>query len=187
MHTLHFILINADSAQDAAICADNAILNWGDDNNWRSIGGIASEDGVDDIENYEDARWPLSFLDSEENVPKEGSYFQRAIAYLNQSITDPIALRSAPYGEYPDMKTAIHAIADRLYEFDPDTGSSHVMWAASRTLKQIEQILDTRGALADAGRIPEFYPWQFDQHGLTDMTTHTQGAKRFLVFLDMHS
>lgn len=85
------------------------------------------------------------------------------------------------------MKAALHAIADRLYEFDPDSGSSQVMWEASRALTQIEQILDARGALADAGGIPEFYPWKFDQEGLTDMTEHTQGAKRYLVFLDMHS
>lgn len=56
MHTLHFILINADSAQDAATSAEGAILHWGDENNWRSIGGIASEDGTDDIDNHEDAR-----------------------------------------------------------------------------------------------------------------------------------
>src|SRR5262249_15532871 len=62
MHTLHFILINADSAQEAASSAESEILNWGNDNNWRSIGGVASEDGTDDIDNHEGARWPLSFL-----------------------------------------------------------------------------------------------------------------------------
>ena len=186
MHTLHFILINADSAQEAAGTAEDAILEWGDDNNWRRIGGVASEDGTDDIENHEDARWPLSCLDGEESVPKDGTYFQRAIAYLKQSITDPITLRYSPYGEYPDMKAALRAIASRLDDFDPDTGSSQVMWEASRALTQMEHILDARGALADAC-IPEFYRWRFDEHGLTDMTGHTQGAKRYLVFLDMHS
>jgi hypothetical protein len=85
------------------------------------------------------------------------------------------------------LKAALRGIADRLYEFDPDTGSSHVMWEASRALKHIEQILDARGALAD-NCIPEFYRWQFDEHGgLTDMTEDTEGSKRYLVFLDMHS
>jgi peptidoglycan/xylan/chitin deacetylase (PgdA/CDA1 family) len=187
MHTLHLILINADSAQDAASSAESEILHWGNDNNWRAIGGIASEDGADDIENHEGTRWPLSFLDSEEGVPKDGTYFQRAIAYLKQSVTDPINLRYSPYGEYPDMKAALRAIANLLYDFDPDTGSSQVMWELSRAIQQMEQILDARGALADAGGIPEFYPWQFDQEGLTDMTPNTDGAKRYLVFLDMHS
>jgi hypothetical protein len=186
MHTLHFILINADSAEEAATSAEDALLDWGDDNNWRSVGGVACEDGTDNIENHDDGRWPLSFLDSDEGVPKDGTYFQRAVAYLKQSITDPIRLDYWPTPEYPGLKAALRDIADRLYEFDPDTGSSQVMWEASRALKHIEQILDARGALADHC-IPEFYRWQFDQFGLTDMTDHTQGAKRYLVFLDMHS
>jgi len=187
MHTLHFILINADSAQEAATSMEEEILQWGDDNNWRSIGGIASEDGTDDIENHDDARWPLSFLDDEEGLPKDGTYFQRAITYLKQSITDPITLRYSPYSEYPDMRAALHAIADQLYAFDPAIGSSLFLWEASRGLTQIEQILDARRALAHAGGIPEFYRWQFDHEGLTDMTPNTEGAKRYLVFLDMHS
>jgi hypothetical protein len=186
MHNLHLILINADSAEEAASSAENEILGWGDENNWRSVGGVASEDGTDNIENHDDAGWPLSFLDSEENVPKDGTYFQRAIAYLKLSITDPIRLTYWPTPEYPDLKAALRGIADRLYEFDPDTGSSQVMWEASRALKQIQQILDARGALADHC-IPDFYRWQFDEEGLTDMTEHTEGARRYLVLLDMHS
>ncbi len=189
MHNLHLILINADSAEDAASSAENEILQWGNDNNWRSIGGVASEDGADDIDCHESKGYPLSLLDDEEKVPKEGTYFQRAIAYLTQSITDPIRLCCSLAEDYPNMKAALHAIADRLYDFDPDTGSSQLMWEASRALKQMEQILDARGTLADAsaGGIPEFYSWQFDEYGLTDMTHNTQGAKRYLVFLDMHS
>ena len=188
MHCLHFILINADSAEDAAGSTETEILEWGNENNWRSIGGVASEDGTDDIENHQDGRWSLSFLDSVESVPRDGTYFQRAVAYLKQSITDPIRLpywSAAP--EYPDMQAALRAIAGQLCEFDPDTGSSHVMWEASRALKHIEQILDARGALADAVDIPEFYRWDFEQFGLTDMTENTEGARRYLVFFDMHS
>jgi hypothetical protein len=57
MHNLHFLLIKADAAIDAAAEADSLILDWGDEDNWRSIGGVASEDGSDDIENHR--RCPL--------------------------------------------------------------------------------------------------------------------------------
>ena len=35
MHNLHFILINADSAAEAASGVENEILDWSDENNWR--------------------------------------------------------------------------------------------------------------------------------------------------------
>jgi hypothetical protein len=73
MHNLHFLLINADSAADAASETESLILDWGNENNWRSVGGIASEDGSDDVENKDDGCWGLSFLDEEEGIPKEGS------------------------------------------------------------------------------------------------------------------
>lgn len=189
MHTLHFILVNADSAQDAASSAESEILEWGNENNWRSIGGIASEDGADDIENHENTGWPLSFLDDTEGVPKEGRYFERAIAFLKRDIVDPIRLPYWPTPQYPDMKAALEGIADRLTDFDQDTGSSQVMWEAQRATERLKHMLDARGTLADAsaGGIPEFYAWQFDEFGLTDMTENTEGAKRYLVFLDMHS
>jgi hypothetical protein len=47
MHTLHFIVIQADSAADAASDVESEIIQWGNENNWRSIGGVASEDGQD--------------------------------------------------------------------------------------------------------------------------------------------
>ncbi len=186
MHTLHFILLNADSAQEAARTAASEILHWGDDSNWRSIGGVASEDGSDDVENQDDGRWPLSFLDAHEGLPKEGTSFQKAVAYVRRMIEDPITLRDPPHEQYPNLRAVLHRLAEQLLAFDPDTGSSHELWAAQRTLKQMEHILDGRGALR-SDCVPEFYAWQLDHEGLTDMTWHTHGAKRFLVLLDMHS
>lgn len=81
MHTLHFLLIFADSAADAADSAHAEIADWGNEDNWRRIGGIASEDGLDDVENAEGARWGLSFLDPNEPTPQSGTAFERAVAY----------------------------------------------------------------------------------------------------------
>src|SRR5271166_4951267 len=109
MHNLHFILIKADSAAKAASAAENAILDWGNDNNGRSVGGIASEDGSDDIENHDEGAWGLSFLDEEEGVPKEGTYFSRAVAYLHREITRPLA----------DLPSKLLGFSDKLRAFDP--------------------------------------------------------------------
>src|SRR2546421_8608512 len=123
MHNLHFLLVNGDSAQDAASTVETAINDWGTENNWRRIGGIASEDGKDDVENHDDGGWPLSFLDTE-NVPKEGTYFSRAVAYLHSMFKEPVTLNYAPHGQCQDIRSAITALTSVLSDFNPDTGDT---------------------------------------------------------------
>ena len=177
MHNLHFILIKADSAAKAASAAENAILDWGDENNWRSVGGIASEDGSDDIENHDEGAWGLSDLDEEEGVPKEGTYFSRAVAYLHRDITRPLA----------DLPAKLLAFSDRLRAFDPEHGSPSQLEEIGRDLQHLSEHMVSRGAREGGVEIPQLYEWQFDRDGLTDMTGGSEGARRYLVFLDMHS
>jgi hypothetical protein len=187
MHNLHFILIKADSATDAASEAENLIVDWGDEDNWRRVGGVASEDGSDDIENHGNGRWALSFLDAEEGVPREGTYFSRAVAYLHQEITEPVAQPSTPLGAHPDLRAAIAELGDALRAFDPEHGKSYDLWAIGRRLKHLSELMDSRNAVKRGAAIPPLFDWQFDEFGLTDLTESSDGARRYLVFLDMHS
>lgn len=187
MHNLHFILINADSATKAAFEAEHSILDWGSENNWRSIGGIASEDGSDDVENHEDARWGLSFLDEEEGIPKEGTYFSRAVAYLHREIAQAIEFYAKPFSTHSELKSALLDLSDQLAAFDPDFGDTHDLSCVRHNLKHVSELIASRRQLKRGEAIPEFYGWQFAQFGLTDLTEHSQGARRYLVFLDMHS
>ena len=50
-----------------------------------------------------------------------------------------------------------------------------------------ELIASRRGSRSRVKKYPQFYDWQFDHFGLTDMTEQSVGARRYLVFLDMHS
>ena len=177
MHNLHFILIKADSATDAASEAENLILDWGNENNWRCVGGIASEDGSDDIENLDEGAWGLSFLDKEEGVPREGTYFSRAVAYLHRDITRPLA----------DLPSKLLGFSDRLRAFDPERGSPSQLEEIGRKLTHLSEHLYSRGAREHGKEIPELYEWKFDRDGLTDMTGGSEGVRRYLVFLDMHS
>jgi hypothetical protein len=187
MHNLHFLLIKADSATDAAFEAENLILDWGDENNWRRVGGIASEDGSDDVENESDGRWGLSFLDAEEGIPREGTYFSRAVAYLHREIAEPVTFAWAPYSTHRHTQSAIRELADMLAAFDPERGNTNDLWGIGRNLKHLSELIDSRRAREQGEGIPQFYDWQFDQFGLTDMTEQSDGARRYLVFLDMHS
>jgi hypothetical protein len=185
MHTLHFILIKADSALDAASEAET--LNWGNENNWRRVGGIASEYGSDDIDNHDDARWGLSFLDEVEGIPKEGTYFSRAVAFLNREIAPPLTLPATPFSTHPDLNTAIRELSDWLRAFDLEGGDTHDLWCLGRNLKHLYELIESRRARERGDQIPQFYEWELDKFGLTDMTEQSEGAGRYLVFLDMHS
>ncbi len=47
INCLHLIIVNVESALEATNEVKSEILECGNDNNWRSIGGVASEDGKD--------------------------------------------------------------------------------------------------------------------------------------------
>jgi hypothetical protein len=185
MHNLHFKLIKADTARYAAFEAENLILDWGNENNWRSVGGIASEDGSDDVENDGDGRWGLSFLDHEDSVSKKGTYLSRVVAYLDTTITEPVTLRACPGSAHSNLRLTIVELGDLLRAFDH--GDSHDLWRIGRDLKHVSELIDARRARERGEDIPQFYEWQFDHFGLTDMTEQSDGARRYLVFLDMHS
>jgi len=187
MHNLHFILIKADSAAEAASETENLMLDWGNENNWRRVGGIASEDGSDDIDNHDDGRWPLSFLDAEAGLPKEGTYFSRAVGYLNREFTGPVTLPSAPFSTHPDLRSAIQEMGVMLRAFDPEHCNSNDLWRIGFNLKHLSELMESRNAVKHGEEIPQFYEGQFDHFGLTDETEQSDGARRYLVFLDMHS
>ena len=187
MHNLHFILIKADSAAEAASDTENLMLDWGNENNWRCVGGIASEDGSDDIENNGDGRWGLCFLDAEAGLPREGTYFSRAVAYLKSEITESVTLTCEPFSTHPDLRSALGQLSDQLRAFNPEHGNSNDLWAISRNLQHLSELMDGRNVVKHGEEIPQFYEGRFDHFGLTNMTEQFDGARRYLVFLDMHS
>lgn len=187
MHNLHFVMVNADSHEDAASTVTETLHEWGDENNWRSVGGIASEDGSDDVENLEDGGWPLSFLDGLRGVPGNGTYFDRALAYLNNSIGDPVELGYRSCGTFPNLRLALDYVGDSLRDFDPDRDDAFNLWIAAKNVRQLSELVKSRRSRDLGDSAPQFFDWQFDEFGLTDLTETTQGARRYIVFLDMHS
>lgn len=186
MHNLHFLLVRADAATDAAAKAANLILHWGDENNGRCVGGIASEDGHDDIENYEDGRWGLSDLESYD-APMGETPFARAAAWIRREIAQPLKLSDSPDTQHPDAASALRALGNRIAAFDPLHDGEFALWQYAQALEQVRQVIVSRRALAAGAAVPEFRSWDLDQFGLTDLTEHSDGAQRYLVFLDMHS
>jgi hypothetical protein len=184
MHNLHFIIINADSAADAVESALLEIQDWGNENNWRRVGGVASEDGKDVIENHQDARWGLSYLKPEESV-LQPRYFQWGIQMIWDRIHNPLTLPYRSRGEAATIKDALMMIASDLLTFDGE--DAHQLWCASKNLLYLQQIIGGRQQAKTDNIIPSFYAWELDECGLTDLTEDSEGSQSYLVMIDMHS
>jgi len=118
---------------------------------------------------------------------QQGTYFSRALDHLCWRIAGPITLPCEPFSTPLDLASALCELSDRLRAFDPDRGDTHDLWCLRRNLKHLSELVNSRRALRQGEAFPEFYRWQLDNFGLTDVTEHSDGARRYLVFLDMHS
>ena len=185
MHALHFLLINADSATQAADEALNEIADWGNENNWRRIGGIASEDGLDDIDNADGGRWGLSFLDHKEPSTGSGTAFERSVAYLLGLLEEPITLNDL--STHASLEGAVTHLVAKLQAIDFDVDAPIVLWDVARNLQWLQQISSGQSAMKHGANIPELNSWEFAEHGLTDLTESTEGRQRYILFLDMHN
>ena len=101
MHNLHLLLINAPTATDAADKADALIDGWGNDNNYYSIGAVASEDGTDDIDDC-DGEYPLSCVDDCDG----NTYFAKALNSIREEIQ---------YSDFlnPDLRVSLKDMSER--------------------------------------------------------------------------
>jgi hypothetical protein len=109
------------------------------------------------------------------------------VAYLHREIMEPVVFPWPPYSGHPDFRSALDELATALRRFDPASGKSTDLWAIGRNARHLSKLLDSRRARTRGEAIPQFYDWQFDQFGLTDLTEMSDGARCYLVFLDMHS
>ena len=93
---LHFCVVRAESVQSAGkIIASHIQQEFGGYDNYYTIGGIASEDGSDDLVCYHDTMSPFPLITLDDiGVSKEGTYFARVIKWVSKSLPPPEKLQS---------------------------------------------------------------------------------------------
>lgn len=185
MHNLHYVAITADSAKEAAEEVKSAIGDWGDENNWRLIGGVASASGNDDLECYDTrARW----------------------------VCDPAVLKDTPFktifevcihnikSEYDKYKIGCdweHLVFDtftqardfiikEIMEVKTEGKSPTILCHIKGHIDKLQEILNAKRHNKDKD-IPVFFEWQLDQFGLTDLREDEDRKDTYIVFVDMHS
>lgn len=171
MHNLHLVRINATSPEEACREVENEIMDFGNENNWRSIGGCISEDNEIHLED-DYSRWK----------PSEEEY--NTIEKLTQIVKDWMKSDETEYYN----RELIEAI---------DNGEKKLSEITDRMeLYAIGEYITKRKALSEVDDIDEFdvlkgtyREYEYDECGLTSMdySEKSEGEKTYIVFIDMHS
>ena len=171
MHNLHLVRINATSPEKACRNVENEIMDFGNEDNWRCIGGCISEDNeihLDD--NY--SRWK----------PSEEGY--NTIEEINVRVRDWLKSDNNNYYR-KDLIDAIDSGEKKLSEItDPmDLYAIKEYVTKRRALCEVDDI-DTFDVLKGTYR-----EYEYDENGLTrmDYSEKREGEKTYIVFIDMHS
>lgn len=160
VHNLHFAVIKANSPEEACVAVGTEISSWGDENNWRSIGGCVSDKDETYI-NDPDAHY----------YPNDD---RNTIEKLNALVTSWITPRSDKGKE--TLKLMSKFIKDnKLKSYD---------W------EKIEQFARFKKETCDKKNFnilkDDLYAGNYDECGVTHILTG-EGKHKYVVFIDMHS
>jgi len=164
MHNLHLITIEADSPEDACSDVEERINDWGSENNWRTICGCIDEDNEIHIED-DHGRW----------MPESGT----TIKNIEKMIKN--------WAENFRFKSIIDEALAKFHA-DEKNLSSQDWWILGEYCRFKSDKVEFDGYEFNIWEA-EYRSWQLDENGLTNMISgqHTEGMKKYMVYVDMHS
>ena len=167
MHNLHFIVVQAETAEDAVSEAEVMISDWGTENNWRSFGGCVSEDNevyiVPSTDTWGNSRWKPEPNHTIEMINKQVEGWLEPDKYTKDQFDKCVnGDIESPFSWYGAKRYCEH-----MYQ-----RASHGK--------------DTFDVLQD-----EFFDWHFNECGVTHQYVSQQENddptnKKYVVFVDMH-
>ena len=157
MHNLHFIRVKADTPEDACDTVENSILHWGDENNWRVIGGCVSEHNEVYIHDSS-SRW----------VPD----VDMTIEKINDMCNDWLSVPSY-YKKIFDR--CVQGLEESPFDwYSAKNYCEHMYEVSALGVKTFDVLQD------------EFYSWALGDRGVTDIEHIQDGDTTYIVFIDMH-
>jgi len=165
MHNLHFILVRASSGEKACQDAENQIIDFGTDNNWRTMCGAVSEDN--EVYDAGDGRYR-----PERDMTTIEAINQAVKGWLSESFYGATAKEKLGKGET-----------------NLDEWNAVELWSLSRYANHLSEAHSYKERPFDIIKGDTFYSYQYDEWGVSDMTydTNDDGDKTWVVFCDMHS
>lgn len=159
MHNLHFVVINADSPDEACLAVDAELGSWGDENNWRSIGGCVSDKNETYIHDSNARYYP----DDDCNT----------IEKLNAWVTSWIY--PCKHNDKKILKLMNKAVNGKKLNFRD--------WYNIEAFAEYKREANNRVSLNILK--DEYYAGIYYKPGVTQFTR--KGTKKYVVFIDMHS
>lgn len=173
MHNLHFVVVKAETGEEACDIVETQISNWGNENNWRTMCGAVSENN--EVYYTTDGRYP----------PSKDS---NTIAKINKKVKG--WLKGNYYG---GTAKELLAKGKKVECFSQQEAWSLMKYA--EYLHELKLLKLTKTYQKKAGKkvspsfdilSDEFYSWKFDERGVTRIDYENEG-KVWVVFVDMHS
>jgi hypothetical protein len=174
MHNLHFILLKANSGEEACKKAENEIMDFGNENNWRTMCGAVSEDN--EVYDAGDGRYRPT---ETEHITIE-EINQKVSGWLSESFFGVTAKEKLGKGE-----------------INLDEWNAVELWSLSKHARHLSEAYSYKDREFDILKGDTFYTCQFDECGVTDFRYDTYEdddeamsktkEKTWVVFCDMHS
>lgn len=178
-HNLHLVVIKADSAEDACDSVENEIIDFGNDNNWRTICGSVSEDNEVFI-NEDNA----GFMENMETIEKINAAIRKDLAALNND---------NGYSRGRDLLNILIAGNKKIEDLDGHDWYSVKEFAHDMSNKFDINSGEDKTETFDILKGDEYKMGHYDEFGVTQHMSATQddaefeGQKTYVVFIDMHS
>jgi len=163
MHNLHFIVVRANSGQEACQEADSIILDFGNENNWRTMCGAVSQDN--EVYNADDGRYQ----------PSETQWI--TIEKINECVNN--WLKHSFLGETARKKF-------EKGETNLDEWNQLELYSLSKYAQHLSESIGFKhrsfNVLEDT-----VFEYSYDQCGVTNLLNANEEEKIWVVFCDMHS
>jgi hypothetical protein len=164
MHNLHFIKVHANSGEEACKLAEQSLLDFGNENNWRTMCGAVSQDN--EVYNDIDGRY----------IPISTDY--TTIEGINQCVNEWI--KGTFYGETARLK--YEKGETNILEWD-----AIELWSLSKWAEHLSEAYKFKdksfNVLEDT-----FFGYKYDECGVSNNSwCCNEGDKIWIVFCDMHS
>lgn len=165
MHNLHFIVVKAESGEEACDVAESLISDFGDENSWRTMCGAVSQDN--EVYDANDGRYPPD--EESDTIEKINAMVQGWID--GNDVYSSAALDALEVGKSTDEMTSQELWSMREHY----NHLFHRKLAYEQTDGQTFDVLKH-----------SFNDFQIDDCGVTQSEEEGEG-KLWVVFCDMHS
>jgi hypothetical protein len=160
MHNLHIARVKADCPEEACDSVDGAIMDWGGENNWRTIEGCIDINDV--VHKVTDE---IAFIDQFKSLDD-----------IKKILIDTIK-HDAERGKR-FLNDCINGNISSAYDWIGAKNYCELMYNVSK----LDDGIDSLHIFED-----ELFPWRLDEVGITNMEDYSIGENFYFVVINMHS